>query len=393
MTQIDRRSFLRSVALTAGAFACPWTLRDAGAAETHPVLVVLFLRGAADGLNLVIPSLERARYEALRPTLAIPATQVLDYDSDFGLHPSLAPLQAVPEFGVVHAVGSPHGTRSHFVAMDYMERGAPGSTTGAGWLNAALRELGGADVLQAVGLGGPQLSLSGPAPMLAIDRLEGFRLQRAFADSRGEAILGLHAGSGGGLSSSVRRSLKVADRVASFARTTGRYPETDLGEALRDTASLIKANVGVKMVALDHGGWDTHSAEAERLTVQAGTLANALAAFWSDLSSVDRARTMVMAMTEFGRTAAQNGSGGTDHGHGSVMFALGGGVRGGRVHTRWPGLADGELYERRDLEVTTDFRDALAEVLQRHMGLSTAQIGRVFPGHSISTANFPGLLR
>ena len=393
---LDRRDFLRRSALGCVAFGLPaLDLRRAcAAASTDPVLVAIVLRGAADGLNLVVPERDRARYEALRPSIAIPAAQTLALGSNFGLHPGLAPLH--PLFGqgrlaVIHAAGSPHATRSHFEAMDYMERAAPGSNSGAGWLNSTLAALGGsAGPLQGIGFPREPLALAGNAPTFSAGGLD---VATAVTGARRTALEAIYKGVAGGPAATTRRAFATVDELAAVNRSTSVvYPPSPFGGALKDAAALIKSGLPVRVIALELGGWDHHSDELPRMSAMAGALAGGLAAFWKDLGPAERQRTVALTMTEFGRTAAENGSAGTDHGHGSVMFALGGPVRGGRVVTRWPGIGASQLNEGRDLKVTTDFRDVFAELLDRHMGLRPAQQAGIFPGFTVNAANYPGLI-
>lgn len=392
---VDRREFVRRTALTAAALALPLGARRAAAnPSTDPVLVTIFLRGAADGLNLVVPIGERARYDALRPTIGIPSAQLVGLNARFALHPQLAPL--APLFGsrdlaIVHAVGSPHGTRSHFEAQDYMERAAPGSNAGAGWLNATLAALGGAaGPLTGVGLGPAPLSLAGAETTFSTESLDA---AASVGGGRRVALEAMYRRAKGVLGRGGRGAFSAMDALATVDRaTTVTYPAGPLAVGLKDAAALIKSGVGVRVLALEMGGWDHHEDEAPRLDACARSLAGALAAFWQDLGRADRARTCVLVMTEFGRTAAENGSAGTDHGRASAMFALGGPVRGGRVVTRWPGIAPGDLEDGRDLKVTTDFRDVFAEVLDRHMRIPPAQQAPIFPGFTVNPTNYAGVL-
>lgn len=394
--EMTRRDLLRAAAVGATAFLVPGAARHAHAATGEPVLVTLFLRGAADGLQLVVPHGD-PHYYALRPTIGIPHAELLDLDGFFGLHPALAPLLPLYQSGrlaAVHACGSTHPTRSHFDAQDFMERGAPGDfTVHDGWLNRVLQRLGAGSSLAAVSLGQQRaLALEGTAPSLAFASLDDFRLRGSYTEQRRAALEGLYRSLAGTLlGRSGAELFDAVDVVSSVPNdSTVDYGSSGLGRALRDAAALVRADVGVRIVTIDAGGWDHHDHENDALQWTAADLAHCLAAFHADLGS-HAGRTLVVTMTEFGRTAAENGALGTEHGHGSVSFVMGGGVHGGRVLVRdgWPGLAPAALHEGRDLAVTTDFRDLLAELVARHLGLGA--LGPVFPGHAIATGRFPGL--
>ena len=394
---LTRRRFLRGSAGAATVLALPWTPRAARGAEGDPVLVVLFQRGAADGLDLVVPAGD-PDYYALRPDIAVAPGGEIPLDGFYGLHPALAalqPLYADGDLAIVHAAGSPDGTRSHFDAQDFMERAAPRNpSVGDGWLNRYLSSLGASDVWTGISLGSATvLALSGSEPSLAISSLEDFALQ--LGPGPRATLEAMYAGRS--LEPLERASLEAFEALDVIGSVSGEtqvaYPTGPVGTALRDAAALIRAEIGVRVVAVDSGGWDHHETQVDEMAAVAPPLAAALAAFREDLSS-HWERTCLLVMTEFGRTAAQNGSRGTDHGHGGAMFACGGGVAGGQVLTRdgWPGLAPGDLFEGRDLAVTTDFRDVFAEVLHRHLGVPLAGLAPILPGHAVSTQTFPGII-
>jgi len=395
---ITRRSFLKGTGVALTAFALPGPLaRMARAAGSDPVLVVLFQRGAADWLNLVVPAGDDAYY-ALRPNIQVAPGSELALDGFFGLNPALAallPLYQAGELAFVHACGSPDGTRSHFDAQDNMERAAPGNPlVGDGWLNRSLTALGAADTWSGVTLGpATVLALAGPAPSLALPSVDEFDLLGP-TGRRGVLETIYASATPPDLARAGREAFSALDVIGGVSTATEvAYPAGPLGEALADAAALIRADIGVRIVAIDVGGWDHHEHETGAMAGVAGGLAAALAAFRQDLGD-DFGRTCTLTMTEFGRTAAENGTLGTDHGHGSAMLALGGGVAGGQVLLAggaWPGLGAGQLFEGRDLAATTDFRDVFAEVLCRHLGLSAAGAGPVLPSHTITTASFPGL--
>jgi uncharacterized protein (DUF1501 family) len=411
-----RRFFLKSsgLAFVSLGFAPRVFARAAGAARgagKRKTLVVAFQRGACDGLNTVIPYGEDS-YRTLRPTIAIPAPRggsreaALDLDGFFGLHPALEPLLPLwqeKSLAVVHAIGSPDTTRSHFDAQDYMESGTPGvKSTDDGWMNRCLQaeKDAGASPFRGVSLT-PTLprALSGRAPAVAMASLQQFGLRggtesataHTFEEMYAAAVRDVVHGTGQETFEAIA-FLKKADPgrylPAHGAQYRGRY-----GEALKQVAQLIKADVGVELAFTEIGGWDHHAAEGGvqgQLAARLRELGGALAAFHRDLG--DRMQDVVLVtLTEFGRTARENGNRGTDHGHASVSFVMGGEVRGGTVHGRWPGLSNGALYEGRDLALTTDFRDLLAELLAGHLG--ARDLARVFPGHTTSAGRFPGVLR
>ena len=414
---LTRRIFLKSsgLALVSFGVAPKALLRSVYAADgrgRRKTLVVVFQRGACDGLNTVVPYGE-AWYRQLRPTIAIPAPRggdkdaALDLDGHFGLHPALAPLLPAFQDGslaAVHAVGSPDTTRSHFDAQDFMESGTPGvKSTEDGWMNRHMQctPEAGATPFRAVALT-PTLprSLAGRAPAVAMASIGQFDLRpaagatvaRGFEDMYAGAVRDVLHGTGQETFEAIA-FLKKTD-PARYAPAPGVvYPRGRYGDSLKQIAQLIKADVGVEMAFTEVGGWDHHAAEGGvqgQLAVRLREFGQTLAAFQRDLG--ERMQDVVLVtLTEFGRTVRENGNRGTDHGHASVSFVLGGGVRGGRVHGRWPGLSPDRLYEGRDLAITTDFRDLLGEVLARHMGAQ--DLGKVFPGYEPSSARFPGVMR
>lgn len=411
-----RRFFLKSsgVALVSFGVAPQALVRSvyaAGSARRKKALVVIFQRGAVDGLNTVVPYGDDV-YRRLRPTIAIPAPRggsrdaALDLDGHFGLHPALDPLLPLWREGslaVVNAVGSPDSTRSHFDAQDFMESGTPGiKSTEDGWMNRHLRchPDPRATPFRAVALT-PTLprSLAGPASAIAMENIRSFDLRPRAAKGAGfEELYGdlmakdvLH---GTGRETFEAIAFLKKARPEQYSPAAGAvYRRGRYGESLKQIAQLLKADVGLEVAFTEIGGWDHHAAEGGVQGQLAGRLrefGQAMAAFHRDLG--DRMRdVVVVTLTEFGRTVRENGNRGTDHGHASVSFVMGGEVRGGRTHGRWPGLRGGDLYEGRDLAMTTDFRDLLAEVLSAHLG--ARDLGRVFPGHATSPARFPGVMR
>jgi uncharacterized protein (DUF1501 family) len=375
----------------------------------RPILICLFQRGAVDGLNMIVPHGD-PRYYGDRPRIAVPRSEVVDLDGHFGLHPRLAPLKPYWDAGalaVVHAVGSPDATRSHFDAQDYMESGTPGvKSTTDGWANRYCTNAREHDAtpFRAVAFG-PQLPriLAGTAPSLAIDDLRAFGLrapQPAVRDRLTAAFEALYEGTATGLLASSASegfaAVEMLKRVdpARYAPANGaEYPPGRLGRALLQIAQLIKADVGLEIGFADASGWDTHvnqGASQGQLAARLDELGRGLAAFARDLG--ERMRdVVVLTMSEFGRTIRENGNSGTDHGHATAMLVLGGPVSGGAVRGRWPGLDPASRFEGRDLAVTTDFRDLFGEVLVRHMG--ARDLAPVFPGHRSAAARFPGVIR
>ncbi len=408
---ITRRIFLKNGALALVSTAVvPSFLTRAAYSSALPAgkkrLVVIFQRGAADGLNIVVPHGEQ-NYYSMRPTINIPQREVIDLDGLFGLHPSLAsfqPLWGQKHLAIVHAAGSPDPTRSHFDAQDFMESGTPGyKNTEDGWLNRSLRGKSAKDEpFRAVALG-PNLPriLAGHEPAIAVDNLRQFGVggnnpaatpaATTFESMYASSVDSVLHGTGQETFDAVKM-LKSADPSQYQPAVGANYPRGRFGDALKQTAQLIKANLGVQVAFTDIGGWDHHVNEGSTQ----GQLANVLrefgqsiSAFWTDLGDLQE-ETVVVTMSEFGRTARENGNRGTDHGHANVMFVLGGPVRGGRVYGQWPGLAPNQLYEGRDLALTTDFRRVVGEAVYTHMG--NRDLNTVFPGYENSPKSFLGLL-
>jgi uncharacterized protein (DUF1501 family) len=414
---LSRRIFLRNSALAmVGVGSAPlWLGRAAFAADSsdrrRKVLVAIFQRGAADGLNIVAPHGEH-RYYDLRPSIAVPrpsaasaADSAVDLDGFFGLHPALAPLKPLwdrQQLAIVHAAGSPDPTRSHFDAQDYMESGTPGlKATGDGWLNRALPAAAGKpSPVRAVSLG-PALprALRGSHNALAVDNLSSFTVRDAAA---AKALESMYAASPDQIVGGTgRETFEAVALLESLQKTPYRpaagaaYPRGRFGDSMRQIAQLIKADVGVEVAFADIGGWDHHvnevgpKASVGQLASRLDEFASSLAAFYQDLG--DRIEdVVVVTMSEFGRTAKENGNRGTDHGHANAMFVMGGPVKGGRVYGKWPGLEPEQLYEQRDLALTTDFRDVLSEAVCRHLGNRSIQA--VFPNYQADAEKFPGLL-
>jgi uncharacterized protein (DUF1501 family) len=360
------------------------------------VLVAIFQRGGADGLSMV-PPVGDPGYYALRPTLAIPQPgsgelPAIKLDDTFGLHPALAPLKRFYDAGClafVHAVGSPKPTRSHFDAQDFMEAGTPGFAANDGWLNRALQVEQSSSAFGAVALQ-PNLprSLWGLAPAVAMSSVGDFKLRTGrLANLASKSFESLYARAldvalrnTGSETFEALRLIEQSKLEEMPVENGAEYPSSGVGRRMRDIARLIRADLGVEIVATDCGGWDTHVGQGAgqgQLAARFKELGDSLAAFAADLGE-RLADVCVVTMTEFGRTVRENGNRGTDHGTASVMMVLGGGVRGGRVVANWRELKDSNLYEGRDLVVGTDFRAVLSDVLTSHLGI--AKLAPVFPG-------------
>jgi len=407
MRPFDRRSFLKAL----GGLSLPaWFPRLAfstapdrqAAAAQRDVLVCVFQRGAADGLNSIVPVGDSAYY-GNRPTIAIPepsaggANAAIDLDGFFALHPALAPLKPLYDdklLAAVHAAGSPDPTHSHFQAMDYMERGTPGSQAlSTGWINRHLQAAAAAgdsngSPFRAVGFGTLlQASLRGPVPATALQSIADFHLRgnAGAVQSFQASLASLYADTtwldGQGVETlDAIASLAAANPLAYQAQNGAQYPDSTFGMALRQVAQLSRASLGLEVACVDVGGWDTHHSQGGATGTQArllGDLASGLAAFATDLGGQMK-HVLVVTMSEFGRRVLENASGGTDHGHGNSMLVLGGGVNGGKVYGSWPGLAPDQLASPGDLQVTTDFRTVLAEIVERR--LLDGNLGAVFPG-------------
>jgi uncharacterized protein (DUF1501 family) len=400
---ITRRVFMRNGAMAVvGTTAIPAFLsRAVYAADSltggRKRLVVIFQRGAADGLNIVVPHAESSYY-SMRPTIAIPRQNVIDLDGFFGLHPSLSAFQPLWKDGhlaIVHAAGSPDTTRSHFDAQDYMESGTPGrKSTEDGWLNRALHVNGTGrqheSPFRAVAMGGrvPRI-LAGSEPAVAMDNINSFGvggrnpgaapIANTFESMYAQSVDSVLHGTGQETFDAVRM-LKSADPERYTPAAGANYARGPLGQALRQTAQLIKADLGVEVAFADVGGWDTHVNQGGtqgQLAQRLSDFSQSIASFWTDLGPLADT-TVLVTMSEFGRTARENGNRGTDHGHANVMFVLGGPVKGGHVYGKWPGLSPDRLYEGRDLALTTDFRRVLGEGVYRHLG--NRNLDAVFPG-------------
>lgn len=378
---------LLEVAAPRMAFAAPGRARG-------DLLVVVSLRGGADGLSLV-PPVADPYYLAARPDIAVRASQAIHLDRHFGLHPALSPLLPLwraRRLAIVHAVGDSDGTRSHFEATDAMERGVNGSSrVSSGWLDRHLTSRGLRTLdFPAVAIGTqPPVSLRGPAPELTTSDIRDLRV-KVSADRQAvtERALGdLYRGVAAPYADAARGTLTAIRQLAPLRdkpyvpRSGATYPASQLGNSLKQIAAVARAGVGLETAAVEGGGWDTHinmgPADAGYAHDLIGDLGQSLAAFATDLGPL-LATTTVVTLSEFGRRVAQNGSDGVDHGHGSAMLVIGGGINGGRIYGRWPGLAPKQL-EDGDLRVTTDYRDVLGELVQRRAG--GGALSTVFPDH------------
>lgn len=419
---MNRRFFLKSggiaLASLGAATASPSfltrTLAQTGKNGKRKILITIFQRGAMDGLNAVVPHGDPLYY-SLRPSIAVQRpnssqASVIDLDGYFGLHPSLLPFKQLYDSGqlaIIHAVGSPDSTRSHFDAQDYMESATPGvKSTTDGWLNRYLQanQKAGASPFRAVSMGAnlPRV-LQGKASAIAMNNIRDFGIRAGSGEMAQSVQGGFEAmyqqtvndalrGTGKETFDAVKMLKQVnPGQYQPLAGVT--YPRGQFGERLKQIAQLIKSDIGLEVAFTDIGGWDTHANQgagqgqlANRLT----EFSNGISALYADLKDFAD-DVVILTMTEFGRTARENGNRGTDHGHASVMFAMGGKVKGGAVLGKWPGLRSENLYEGRDLALTTDFREVFAEIAQNHLG--TANMNAIFPGFKVNKENFKGLIK
>ena len=418
---MNRRFFLKSgsialasvgLSLSAPSFLERIALGNALPAGKRKTLIAIFQRGAVDGLNMVVPFGESSYYSS-RPSIAIAkpepgkAETAINLDGFFGLHPSMGafkPLWDSKRLAIIHASGSPDNTRSHFDAQDYMESATPGvKSTSDGWLNRYLRSKQDPErsLFRAVSMTKqmPRV-LQGRASAVAMSNLSDFAIRagKSSADLQGgfEAIYAREkndslAGMGRETFEAVNYLKKV--NPAQYQPENGsQYPRNPFGNSLLQIAQLIKAGVGLEIAFTEIGGWDTHVNQGN----SRGQLANLLQQFSHGIAALyqDLGQRMddvvVLTMSEFGRTVRENGNRGTDHGHANAMFVMGNSVRGGKVYGQWPGLKSDQLYQERDLALTTDFRDVFGEVATRHLGSTDAKT--VFPNYSLSTSKFKGFL-
>jgi uncharacterized protein (DUF1501 family) len=421
---MDRRYFLKTSGIAIASFGfiglAPRFFREFVSAQANnnrsgnKILVAIFMRGAVDGLNVVIPYAEGEYYDK-RPTIAIPRPNkengAIDLDGYFGLHPSLKFLEKLwknKQLAIIHSVGSPDNTRSHFDAQDYMESATPGiKSTRDGWLNRILQvnEKKNSSLFRGVSMTSQvPRSMMGVAPVVAIRSLSDFAIRAGdYTPSvqKGFEELYQQIGQNDVLAETGKETFEAINFLkkinpAQFKPENGAvYPANYLGRSLQQIAQLIKADVGLEIAFTDTPGmnWDTHANQGGSRGQLANSLrifASALSAFVTDLEKRIE-DVVILTMSEFGRTVSQNGSGGTDHGHGNVMFVIGGNsVKGGKVYADWKGLKPSELFEGRDLAVTTDFRDVFAEIAYKHLGIKN--LNRVFPNYQIKQSRWRGFL-
>lgn len=416
----SRRLFLRQggLAMLSLGFAPGFLSRAAaGTGGRRKLLITVFQRGAVDGLNMVVPYGD-ADYYRTRPSIAIArpgaSDGALDLNGYFGLHPRMAafkPLWDRGELAVVHASGSHDTTRSHFDAQDYMESATPGvKSTKDGWLNRYLSAsaaattdspaVDGRNPLRAVALTSQMpRTLQGVAPALAMGSTADFTVADMGARTSFEELYqaaqdrSLHGTAG-----------EAFDAMRTLARQTAGpyrpangavYPRSPFGQALQEIARLAKSDVGLEIAFAESTQWDHHvnqGAATGQMANRLDDFSRGIAALAQDLGE-RMADTVILTMSEFGRAVAENGSRGTDHGHGNAMFVIGGGVKGRDVYGQWPGLRPDQRFEGRDLAVTTDFRDVFGEVVMKHLGARDATLARVFPGHIVKPSAFRGVLR
>jgi len=412
---ISRRVFLKdgAFALVSVGFAPSFLTRTAfaqGRSSRPRQLIAIFQRGAIDGLSVVVPFGDEEYYRA-RPSIAIARPNsgtdaAVDLDGFFGLNPRLGALKGLwdsRQLAIVHACGSPDSTRSHFDAQDYMETATPGvKSTGDGWLNRYLqtRRRESQTPFRAVSLT-TQLprALQGTSPALAMSQIGQFGIRAGQSTEAVNASFeALYASAADRILNGTGREafeaiklLKTNDPTRYEPDNGADYPRSAFGQSLRQIAQLVKANIGVEVAFAELGGWDTHVNQGAAVGQLAGRLddfGRGIAALTMDLGE-RMADTVVLTMSEFGRAVSENGNRGTDHGHGNAMLVIGGGVHGGRVFGRWPGLSPQQRFEGRDLAVTTDFRDVFGEVVVRHLGVDDPK--PIFPGYDVRPSRFPGL--
>lgn len=402
-SSFTRRSFFKRVGATtilAGLSTQTLSMQYAfgSAAYGGDALVVLSLRGGFDGLNVIVPASD-PDYMTWRPNIGIPSAALLPLDAQFGMHPAMAPLKPLYDagtFGIVHAVGMAEPNRSHFQAMEEMERAAPGTSLRTGWIDRVigLRDTGTPFQAMQLGSGMAASAFLGPAPELAMWSVDSFGHDAAWdATERARwdtALRSMHSGAVATVADPALLALEALSTTAAM-KDSGYipahgavYPDGDLGNALKDTARLIKAGVGLQVAAIDYGDWDMHSGMGTTdegwLHDHLTELSAALAAFNQDMGPQMNSTTLA-TLTEFGRRVEENGSGGVDHGYGQVVMLMGGGVVGGKVHGVWPGLAEADLIDG-DLAATTDYRVVLAELLEKRC--EATGMSSIFPGISSS---------
>lgn len=425
---MDRRYFIKSTGITLASlgiigtapkffqsFAAANVLNDKSNGK-RKTIVTIFQRGAVDALNMVVPFGE-SDYYSLRPTINIPKPAskqetALNLDGFFGLHPAMTGMKGLwdkKQLAIIHAVGSPNNTRSHFDAQDYMEAGTPGNKgTKDGWLNRYLQSKADpkATPFRAVSITQQvPRSLLGRSPSVALSNLRSFAIQAgAYSQNVQGGFEAIYEQTMTGKKNNdvlketgqetfeAVNFLKNANPAQYKPENGAVYPQSPFGNSMLQIAQLIKAGVGLEVAFAECGGWDTHSNQGNtrgQLSNLLRDFSNSITAFVTDLGS-KMDDVVILTMSEFGRTVRENGTRGTDHGHATAMFAIGNSIKGGKVYGKWPGLNSNSLYEGRDLALTTDFRDLFAEVASRHLGANDLQ--KLFPGYAVSTSNFKGVL-
>lgn len=425
---MDRRYFIKSTGITLASlgiigtapkffqsFAAANVLNDKSNGK-RKTIVTIFQRGAVDALNMVVPFGE-SDYYSLRPTINIPKPAskqetALNLDGFFGLHPAMTGMKGLwdkKQLAIIHAVGSPNNTRSHFDAQDYMEAGTPGNKgTKDGWLNRYLQSKADpkATPFRAVSITQQvPRSLLGRSPSVALSNLRSFAIQAGVYSQNvqgGFEAIYEQTMTGKKNNDVLKETGQETFEAVNFLKNANPaqykpengavYPQSPFGNSMLQIAQLIKAGVGLEVAFAECGGWDTHSNQGNirgQLSNLLRDFSNSITAFVTDLGS-KMDDVVILTMSEFGRTVRENGTRGTDHGHATAMFAIGNSIKGGKVYGKWPGLNSNSLYEGRDLALTTDFRDLFAEVASRHLGANDLQ--KLFPGYAVSTSNFKGVL-
>lgn len=398
---MDRRKFLKTVGLASAGMLLPvglnsWVAKGRTQPANKQRLIVIFLRGAIDGLDIVVPHQE-SKYYLARPTIAVPYPReqngAIDLDGFFGLHPhlqDLMPLWKQGSLAFIHASGSPADTRSHFDAQDYMESGTPGiKNTPDGWMNRLLAHLAPEKLTQALNVGNttPRI-LTGAMPIANLNPgkrsvnpipIDYPHVSRAF-DS-------LYSGSDR-LSKAYQQGRRAREIVLKdlgqqmMSASRGAGAANNFIDDAGEVAKLMVGDAKTQLAFMEIGGWDTHVGQKNIFNRYLPALGEGLVTLVRGLDAI-YTDTVIVVLSEFGRTVKENGNNGTDHGHGNVIWLLGGAIKGGRVYGEWRGLDESVLYERRDLPVTTDFREAIASILRQHMDISEKNIEQIFPGYQL----------
>ncbi len=401
---MKRRKLLQNASLLLGASLVPislnsWAIRSEAQTSNTKRLIVIFLRGAADGLNIVVPHQEDSYYD-YRPSLAIPYPQepegAIDLDGFFGLNPALSelmPLWKQKSLAFVHASGSPNDTRSHFDAQEYMENGTPGvKVTDTGWMNRLLADLPKDKPTQAVSVGTdvPKI-LEGQMPVAILARGKESTQKLSVDVPEIDSAFNLLYNGSDDLSQAYQEGIKARkiilnDLTEDMMTSSGKAPTAEnFAQDARRLAKLMVGDSKTQLAFMDLGGWDTHINQKLNLTNALKPLAAGLLTLTKELGSLYKDTTIVV-MSEFGRTVMENGNNGTDHGHGNAMWLLGGSVKGGKVYGKWPGLEESQLNEKRDLAVTTDFREVLGSVMQQHLKLPVDKLSGIFPDYKFTNS-------